>query len=107
MNEDIDYLETVGLKSYLDEFITQSDPSQSIMYNESDIHFIHDLVRKRRSFTTLEFGVGFSTIAIAHALKLNKEDLISSGKELKVRNSNLFRHFVVDSNEFWLKVTSI
>ena len=99
------YIQESGLKYFLDLFLEETDPSQKIMYNENDVSNIHNLVRQRKPFTTLEFGVGFSTITIAHALMLNKKEFDLLEYTPKVRNSKMFKHFVVDTNEFWLNNT--
>ena len=93
------------LKKLLDQFIKKTTFGQKIMYNESDLAYIHYLVRTRKPFTTLEFGVGYSTIAIAHALMLNKQDFERLDKKPNIRNTNKFKHFSVDSNRFWLQNT--
>ncbi|MDC0983307.1 hypothetical protein OAR28_04440 [Amylibacter sp.] len=99
------YLKVTGLEDILDAFIEKSDPNQKVMYNEEDICYIHKLVRKRKPFTTLEFGVGFSTLTIAHALMLNKLEFDALKDQPKVRNTKMFKHYVVDTNEFWLNNT--
>ena len=99
------YIQESGLKDILDAFIEKGDPNQKVMYNENDISYIHKLVRKRKPFTTLEFGVGFSTLTIAHALMLNKYEFDSLKEKPKVRNTKMFKHYVVDTNEFWLNNT--
>ena len=101
----MEYLEKSGLKNYLDLFLQETDSNQKIMYQENDLIRIHKLIRKRKPFTTLEFGVGFSTIAIAHALKLNKNEFASLKTQPNLRNTKLFQHYTVDSNEVWLENT--
>ena len=54
----MNYFEESGLKSYLDIFSRENDPEQKVMYDIEDLVHIHKLVRKRKPFTTLEFGVG-------------------------------------------------
>ena len=103
--ENKNYIKTSGLKDILDAFIEKGDPDQKVMYNEDDISYIHKLVRERKPFTTLEFGVGFSTLTIAHALMLNKKEFDALTKKPKVRNTKMFKHYVVDTNEFWLDNT--
>ena len=39
-----------------------------------DLVNLHKLIRKRKVFTVLEFGIGFSSIVIADALLKNKND---------------------------------
>lgn len=103
--ESKNYIKDCGLKDYLDTFIQKGDPNQKVMYNEDDISYIHKIVRERKPFTTLEFGVGFSTITIAHALMLNKSEFEALEAKPKIRNTKMFKHYVVDSNEFWLNNT--
>jgi hypothetical protein len=105
MNESLRYLYSCGLKVILDDFISSIDPDQKVMYNEEDLHYIHKLVRQRKPFTTLEFGVGFSSITIAHAIMMNKQEFDSLKTKPALRNSALFRHYVVDSSENWLQNT--
>ena len=101
----MNYLQKSGLKKYLDKFLEKVDPNQSTMYNVNDLIHIHQIVRERKPFTTLEFGVGFSTIAIAHALKLNRSEYDKIKNKPKLRNNKLFEHYVVDTNKFWLDNT--
>lgn len=105
METSIEYLKKNGLKKLLDDFIDQTDKSQKAMYNVEDLHYLHSTIRQRKPFTTLEFGVGFSTIVITHALMLNKLEFDLLVNKPEVRNNNKFRHFVVDSNAYWLENT--
>lgn len=99
------YLQNCGLLQYLENFKKLISEDQDIMYHESDLIFLHKKIRQRKPFTSLEFGVGFSTIAIAHALMLNQLEFKNLPQIPKLRNTKLFKHFVVDSNEFWLNNT--
>tara|TARA_B100000963_G_scaffold359796_1_gene388228 strand:+ start:11077 stop:11799 length:723 start_codon:yes stop_codon:yes gene_type:complete len=99
------YFEESKLKHYLDIFSQNNDPDQKVMYDIEDLVHIHKLVRKRKPFTTLEFGVGYSTVTICHALKLNKEEYDSLPSKPKLRNSKLFKHYSVDSDQFWIENT--
>lgn len=47
----------------------------------ADLERIHYLVRSRKVTTILEFGVGFSTVAMDHALSLNEIDFKNDFKE--------------------------
>lgn len=67
-----------------------------------DLIRIHRLIRQRKSFTVLEFGVGFSTIVIADALAKNEKDFQSLPDPPKIRNRFMFELFSVDSNEYWM-----
>jgi len=63
-------------KENLDKYFptNQSEHNEAIAMDKSDLVRIHQLIRQRRCFTVLEFGVGFSTIIIADALMKNKMD---------------------------------
>jgi len=67
-----------------------------------DLVRIHRLIRKRRSFTVLEFGTGFSTLVIADALKKNKQDWENLKSKPKIRNNCMFQCFTVDTSEKWI-----
>ena len=73
---------------------------------KKDLARLHYLIRKRRFLTTMEFGVGYSTIVMAHAHLLNKRDFAASGFNGKLRNSRLFEHHALDANQAWLQSTS-
>ena len=48
-----------------------------------DLCNIHDLIRKRKPKDVLEFGVGFSTIVIAHTLYENHKDALQKDPDAK------------------------
>jgi len=70
-----------------------------------DLVRLHRLVRQRRVFTVLEFGVGYSTLVMSHALERNKADFEALEVKPRIRNSNMFRIFSLDSNETWIEET--
>lgn len=67
-----------------------------------DLVRIHQLIRERKSFTVLEFGVGFSTIIIADALAKNEREFRALPSPPKIRNRFLFELFSVDADEYWI-----
>lgn len=67
-----------------------------------DLARLHQLLTARKAFTVLEFGVGWSTIVIADALKRNKEYWESHTDTPALRRVNPFMVFSVDSYEEWL-----
>lgn len=73
-----------------------------IPVDKVDLSRIHRLIRQRKSFTVLEFGVGFSSVVIADALKKNREDWNALAETPKIRNRFQFQCFSVDSSEEWL-----
>ena len=76
-----------------------------IKINSVDLARIHRLIIQRRPFTTLEFGTGFSTLVIAHALKQNKQAFEGNSNKPELKNPPSFLHYSVDANEFWLNNT--
>jgi len=83
-----------------------TDSSGAVPIDLPDLVRIHRLIRSRKSFTVLEFGVGFSTLIIADALKKNKSDWDKLQPTPKVRNRHLFHCFTVDTSEHWITVAS-
>jgi len=70
-----------------------------------DLVRIHKLIRTRMSFTVMEFGVGFSTIIIADALKKNKKDWEQLDPIPKIRNRFQFQSYSVDTSKEWIDKT--
>lgn len=70
-----------------------------------DLVRIHRLIRQRKCFTVLEFGTGYSTIVIAHALAANKTDWNNMKDIPEIRNRFMFNLFTVDASEKWIKET--
>ena len=75
------YLEKYDLIKYLQGAAeNQKEPDYL------DLARLHRLVIKRKPFTILEFGVGWSTIILADALRLNKQGKIF---QLTLQNTGL------------------
>lgn len=70
-----------------------------------DLVRLHKLVRKRKNFTILEFGLGYSTIVMADALRKNKEEWQSLDPEPEIRNRFMFQLFSVDASKRWIEHT--
>ena len=73
---------------------------------QRDLARLHLLIRKRRFLTTVKFGVGYSTIVMAHAHSLNKQDFKAARVDRKLRNTHLFEHVAVDASQEWLDSTA-
>ncbi len=69
----------------------------------ADLSRLHQLIRKRMSFTVLEFGVGYSTLVIADALRKNQHDWDGLKHKPAIRNRFMFQLFSVDSSKSWVK----
>ena len=70
-----------------------------------DLARIYRLIRQRKPFTVLEFGIGFSTSVIAFALLKNKREWDALVHKPKVRNRHMFKLFSVDTSEKWINHT--
>ena len=77
----------------------------AIPANLQDLVRLHRLIRQRKSFTVLEFGVGFSTVIIADALKKNQADWQQLPDPPAIRNRFQFQCFSVDSSQKWIDRT--
>ena len=75
-----------------------------IPYDKADLVRLHHLLRTRKSFTVLEFGVGFSTLIIADALKKNQEDWQTLESPPAIRNRFQFQCFSVDTSSAWITI---
>lgn len=71
--------------------------------NISDLTFLHKQIRIRRPKCILEFGVGYSTIVMAHALSENDKDFETKNK--LGNNEQSLKLFCVDTNKKWLENT--
>ena len=70
-----------------------------------DLARIYRLIRQRKPFTVLEFGIGFSTSVIAFALLKNKFEWDALEVKPKVRNRHMFKLFSVDTSKKWIDHT--
>ncbi|MDH5298593.1 MAG: hypothetical protein OEV91_06200, partial [Desulfobulbaceae bacterium] len=61
--------------------------------------------RKRKVFSVLEFGVGWSTIVLADALRRNRNDWDRLENKPNIRKSHSFVNFSVDSSQDWIANT--
>lgn len=81
------------------------NPDNEISFNPvlADLVRIHRLVRLRRVTTVLEFGIGYSTLVIAHALMCNDKEYRKDLNKIGVRRNNLFEVHTVDTSRKWVK----
>jgi len=69
-----------------------------------DLIRLHYLITSRKVTTILEFGVGFSTKVMDHAISLNKKKL-GALVSANLRRSNPFELHAVDNSKKWIKET--
>jgi hypothetical protein len=102
----IEYIKNEGLDKIIDfnqsGNLNSSAIDQAIPPDINDLVRLHYLIRKRKSFTVLEFGTGYSTIVIAHALAANQADWNNLCSIPEIRNRFMFKLFSVDASKKWL-----
>jgi len=67
-----------------------------------DLYRLHKFVTDNKRTTVIEFGVGWSTLVIAHALSLNKQKYREQVKEL--RRNNPFEVHSVDNEQHFIDI---
>jgi len=70
-----------------------------------DLVRLHKLIRSRKCFTILEFGLGYSTIIMADALHKNRQDWERLPQKPEIRNRFMFQLFSVDASQDWIEST--
>lgn len=81
------------------------DPANMVPFTPEleDLCFLYRQIRQRKSLTVLEFGVGYSTVVMAAAMKKNKEEYGREFTESDIRCLNPFSVFSLDADEHWIK----
>ena len=67
-----------------------------------DLYRLHALIRQRKVFNVLEFGLGYSTIVMADALMKNSKEFFFNPNKPDVRLKNPFKIYSIDSSEYWI-----
>ena len=110
------YLDEVGVFELLNSVFNASQKKDGILNavdiqnvepfrpDYCDLAKLHFLARKHKSIEVLEFGSGFSTMILAHAMKLNRNDFLEKVQG-KFRNPNLFCCVSVEENQVFFNAT--
>jgi len=74
-----------------------------------DLYFLYKLITLNKRLTVLEFGSGWSTLAMTVAMKNNfsnyHSQVFKKNKELKLRFTNPFEIFSVENDRKFLKIS--
>jgi hypothetical protein len=109
------YLNSVGLLEILQVYGTSSKKdvasvinpvplSDPISIDFVDLARLHSLITTRKCLNVLELGSGFSSLVIAHALKMNSD--CSNGLLPKsLRRENPWHLDSIDESKAWLEIT--
>lgn len=113
-SEIIEYFKKENLSQYFriddktKKFTTSLDVFKSakpFVPEMDDLVRLHKLIRERKVFTVLEFGIGFSTIVMADAIAKNKKDFEKLNEKPDIRNLNKFKLFSLDTSSKWIANT--
>jgi hypothetical protein len=92
-----------GLEYTEEAFDTVSGNMENAFPPEpDDLVRLHKLIRKRKPFTILEFGLGYSTIVMADAMAKNEKEWNELDPKPEIRNRYLFQVFSVDTSKEWI-----
>jgi len=110
--ECVEYLRKEGILNYFDieekkshSIFDAVDEGNLVPFEPvpEDLYRLHTLIRQRKVFNVLEFGLGYSTIVMADALMKNSKEFYSNPDRPEVRLKNPFVIYSVDSSEYWIK----
>ena len=71
--------------------------------NPVTLYYLHELIKVNKRITALEFGSGWSSLVIAHALQENKQLYEKEVSQLRRRNPFLLS--VVEENDSYLRIS--
>jgi len=100
----IDFEENVDYKEGVYDSVN-GNLNISIPPETDDLIRLHKLIRSRKSFTILEFGLGYSTIIMADALAKNQRDWSALDEKPQIRNRFMFQLFSLDASTEWIEKT--
>jgi hypothetical protein len=109
------YLESVGLLEILLQYQSNSDNnihsviepvslSEPISIDFIDLARLHILVVSRKCLNVLELGSGFSSLVIAHAIRMNSNEYMGV-LPASLRRQNPWHLDSIDESEDWINIT--
>jgi len=109
LNLDIEYYKKYNSVKLLSDKVKTElwapvDPNYRIPYQPEldDLIRLHYLITSRRVTTVLEFGVGFSTFVLDHAIR-NNQKLFQKHVNNNLRRENAFEVHSIDNSKKWIK----
>lgn len=96
-------LKKLYLKS--DKFTKEGIKKNIIPPTFKHLDFLYNLVKKNKRISSLEFGVGWSSLVISKALEENKKNYLNKNLFLKrIFKDSLFFNYVIDAEKKYLKI---
>jgi len=105
LDEAEQYLVGEGLMDLLDAAVSETQAGKPIAPDLMDLARLHRMIRQKLAFTVLEFGIGYSTIAICDALEKNERQWSDAKVTAPIRNRFMWQLFSVDTSEHWINET--
>ena len=111
----IDYIKRYGLDDLLkvkkilpapeyETFDTVNKNFNQLFYIDwNDLIFLHKIIIKHKIINVMEFGIGYSTIVMAHALSLNKKKYFHFVKK-ELRKEKLFKCVSLDNDKKYVEI---
>lgn len=99
-SEGLAYLNKEGLFTL--DSLDSGNESTAIPPQYADLARLHFLIRSRKVFKIMEFGLGYSTIVMADALRKNHEDWESLPEKPSISGPADFQLHCVDTSEYWI-----
>ena len=101
------YFTKFGLKSIVNEFERSINNNHNSAYPPDlmDLYRLHRFIIINKRICTLEFGSGWSSIVINHALKINKKKFFNLIKNKNLRFPNAFEHFALENEKKYLNIS--
>jgi len=92
------------LQEYAESDLETQEPSRAhdaFPYDVDDLYFLYTLVRNTCAISVLEYGSGWSTLALSRAISENRA---SFGKAYEFEHPNPFELLSVDASKRWQSV---
>lgn len=97
----IDFTECIGYREGISDSVSATNKTP-FPPQPADLVRLHKIIRQRKSFTVLEFGLGYSTLVMADALQKNQADWDLLPQKPAIRNRFMFQIFSVDASQSWI-----
>ena len=101
------YFAKSGLKSIVNEYEKSINGNLNKIYppDLKDLYRLHRFIILNKRLCSLEFGSGWSSLVINHALQINKKKYSKIVKNKKLRFPYAFQHFAIENEKKYLNIS--